>query len=515
MSSGLVSMVLVRGVYWRQFVSPLIIRLQSTIASETSSNVKSFDDIPGPRGPPYFGTYFQYKLGTIDPHKTMDTLKHWHGQYGSIVKETLLGHTVIHVFDPEAVQTVYANEDKWPRIEPLAETTQLYRLKTGMSPGLGNSNDEEWYRIRSAVQQLMMRQKEVEKFLPSVDPVSIDFVDRIKKLRDSNKEVPDFASELGRWSLETAGMNAFGMRLGYLTEESGLREAKEVVEANRLIFELNSQLKVSLPFYKLFHTPKWKKLFAAEDLLIRVLRKHLNQALAKLNTQTSNNTLKEDDFLFLRYMLTRKELSNVDITTIALSLFTDGLSTTSQQLQFTLYLLATNSDAQEKAYQEVSAVASCSPASLTAQSINQLTYIRACIKESLRMLPMINEVSRVTKKDMVLCGYRIPAGTSLHLDNHVLYRHRDYFPQPDAFLPDRWLRNETCADPKPHPFIVLPFGHGSRMCAGRRFAEQDMAVLLTRILQNFRLEWHHPPMGLKYMTLNVPDCPARYTFIHR
>lgn len=67
----------------------------------------------------------------------MDTLQEWHHQYGSIVKETFLGHTVVHVFDPEAIRTVYANEDKMPRIEPLAETTQLYRQKSGMSPGLG------------------------------------------------------------------------------------------------------------------------------------------------------------------------------------------------------------------------------------------------------------------------------------------------------------------------------------------------------------------------------------------
>jgi hypothetical protein len=68
----------------------------------------------------------------------LDTLKKWHQQYGNIVKETLLGHTVVHIFDPDAFRVVYANEDKSPRIEPLAETAQLYRLEKGMAPGLGN-----------------------------------------------------------------------------------------------------------------------------------------------------------------------------------------------------------------------------------------------------------------------------------------------------------------------------------------------------------------------------------------
>ena len=64
------------------------------------------------------------------------------------------------------------------------------------------SNDAEWYRLRSAVQQLMMRQKEVEPFLPSVDPVALDFVQHIRTLADPSGQVPDFSTELGRWSLE-------------------------------------------------------------------------------------------------------------------------------------------------------------------------------------------------------------------------------------------------------------------------------------------------------------------------
>ena len=64
------------------------------------------------------------------------------------------------------------------------------------------SNDEEWYRLRSAVQQLMMRPREVAPFLPAVDSVAVDFVTHLKRLRNHSNEVPDFATELSRWSLE-------------------------------------------------------------------------------------------------------------------------------------------------------------------------------------------------------------------------------------------------------------------------------------------------------------------------
>jgi hypothetical protein len=59
----------------------------------------------------------------------------------------------------------------------------------------------------------------------------------------------------------------------------------------------------------------------------RALRKHLDKALKELGRKTKDGTLKDDEFLFLRYMLAKQELSPSEITTIALPLFTDGLPT--------------------------------------------------------------------------------------------------------------------------------------------------------------------------------------------
>ncbi|KAK7503358.1 hypothetical protein BaRGS_00005279 [Batillaria attramentaria] len=498
---------------WRSLRTTSVI-LRSSVTSETSDvtqNAKPFSEIPGPKGLPYFGTLLMYKSGQINVFKLPETLKRWHRQYGGIVKETLAGHTVVHMFDPEFIRLVYANEDKWPRIEPLLETTQLYRQQSNMSPGLGNTNDEEWYRLRSAVQQLMMRPKEVVPFLPGVDQVALDFVSHLKQLRNADNEVPNFAVELARWSLESSGISCFDTRLGFLTEK-GKAEAQELIEASSTVFKLTTKLKFSLPLYKFLPTPSWKKLVAAEDVLYSGTQRHLEEALARLRQKTDNGELREKDFRFLQYLLSREDLSLSDVSTLTLSLFTDGQSTTTPTLLFTLYLLASNPSVQDKAVEEIQSLIPRS-APLTGEMVNQMSYLRACIKESVRMFPINNEISRIAKKDMVVGGYHIPAGTSIHLNNTVLFRNPTYFEEPEKYIPDRWLRDGSAQ--KVHPFIVLPFGHGPRMCAGRRFAEQDMAVLLTRILQNFRLEWKHSPMGLKYLTLNVPDCPAQYTFYDR
>ena len=68
---------------------------------------------------------------------------------------------------------------------------------------MSSSNGDEWYRLRSAVQQMMMRPKAVSVFLPSVNDVTADFVDRLKGIRDPRTgEVPNFTNEIMKWTFE-------------------------------------------------------------------------------------------------------------------------------------------------------------------------------------------------------------------------------------------------------------------------------------------------------------------------
>lgn len=91
------------------------------------------------------------------------------------------------------------------------------------------------------------------------------------------------------------------------------------------------------------------------------------------------------------------------------------------------------------------------------------------------------------------------------------------FKQSDKFIPERWLKDNTdpeCPHAKDaHPFAHLPFGYGSRMCIGRRFAELEIQVLTARLLRSFRIEWHHNDLQHKSVLINVPHGPLKFKLV--
>lgn len=88
------------------------------------------------------------------------------------------------------------------------------------------------------------------------------------------------------------------------------------------------------------------------------------------------------------------------------------------------------------------------------------------------------------------------------------------FEQEDKFIPERWMKNNEdpkCPNAKDvHPFAYLPFGFGSRMCIGRRFAELEIEVLTCRMVREFNIEWPHPDLKFKSITINLPDSPLKF-----
>lgn len=66
--------------------------------------------------------------------------------------------------------------------------------------------------------------------------------------------------------------------------------------------------------------------------------------------------------------------------------------------------------------------------------------------------------------------------------NYVACRLEKNFENAEKFIPERWLKSsDNQIKTNINPYLVLPFGHGMRACIARRFAEQNILVLVLRV----------------------------------
>lgn len=80
-----------------------------------------------------------------------------------------------------------------------------------------------------------------------------------------------------------------------------------------------------------------------------------------------------------------------------------GIFQSANTIIATLYLLAKNQDKQQKLRELLK----------TKDSKDKRRYVKACIKEGLRMMPLVSGNLRQVNKDYDILGYRIPEGVSV------------------------------------------------------------------------------------------------------
>lgn len=475
---------------------------------------KPFEDIPGPKGLPYFGTLHQYRLGPYRIDGYHEALLDRYRKYGKIFKEKINGSTTVHLFDPDYARVIYQHEGKIPHIVPLLATVQMYRKYRNLSSGIGNSNGDDWYRLRTAVHRTLLTPKSVSAaFLSHVNRVAEDFMRRMERVRDPvTGSIANYDNEIAKWNLESCGQSCFEKRLGCLEIDGADSWQQKIIDVNTSIFQLTLKMRFSLPLHQLLPTPSWKRLMEAEDFFYSKGQALVDEAVEKVREVIDRGHDLDGRFSLLTSLMNRKDLSYSDLSVIILSVFTDGLSTTVPSLLGQLFCLASNPDKQDELFAEINRLIPDRGADVTDDVIQKSSYLKACIKEGFRFFPVGPDITRIPLKDIVIGGYRIPAGTHVSLNNNLLLRLPEYFDDPESYLPERWIRGGSAQDV--HPYTLLPFGYGPRICAGMRFAEQEMRVLIIKLLQNFRISWPKPieTASQRYAILLKPNLAPRFQF---
>lgn len=234
-------------------------------------------------------------------------------------------------------------------------------------------------------------------------------------------------------------------------------------------------------------------------------------------TTAGTTTLASSETILGQFFKGNSDASFGDILSTVLDLILAGIDTTAFSAGFVVYYLARSPDKQELLRQEIRQFFPDKETAITADALNRMPYLKACVKEAMRLTPLAVGVGRVTTQETVIRGYSIPAGVMVITHNQVASRFPQYFQHPDSFLPERWIHSrEDRAKKRPNPFLSLPFGFGPRSCPGRRVADMNTYVLLIQLLRNFRIEYHYEDIGVMTRLINIPDkaMQFRFTDIH-
>nr|XP_023012009.1 probable cytochrome P450 49a1 [Leptinotarsa decemlineata] len=235
----------------------------------------------------------------------------------------------------------------------------------------------------------------------------------------------------------------------------------------------------------------------------RICMKYINKSL-KRNTE---DVLENNEISILQRIL-RLENDPKIATILALDMFLVGIDTTSNAVASILYQLAVHPKKQEKLRKEVFRVLPNISSAVTHEKLEEMVYLKACIKETMRMYPVVIGNGRQTSCDTVIAGYHIPKGVQVIFQHYVISNLEQYFPRSKEFLPERWLK--SCPFSKEqHPFASLPFGFGKRMCLGRRFADLEMQTALAK----YKVEYHHEKLDYFVHPMYTPNGPLKLKFI--
>ncbi|XP_049396250.1 cytochrome P450 71A6-like [Solanum stenotomum] len=187
------------------------------------------------------------------------------------------------------------------------------------------------------------------------------------------------------------------------------------------------------------------------------------------------------------------------IKAIIMDMFAAGTDTTSTLLEWTMNELIRNPNTLRKLRDEVRQVTQ-GKSDVTEEDLENMPYLIAVMKESLRLHSPVPLLPRQAIKDTKVLGYDVAAGTQVFVCPWAISRDPTIWENPEEFQPERFL--DTCVDYKGLNFELIPFGAGRRGCPGITFAKVVNELALARMLFHFEFSL---PNGAKAEDLDVDE----------
>ena len=393
-------------------------------------------------------------------------------------------------------------------------------LKPWLKEGLLTNTGLKW-RSRRKLITPSFHFKILDQFIPMINHHSKILINKLKKGENGIDIVPFIT----RCTLDIICETAMGVSINsqqqpdsqyvkalILMGEITINRIMNPLYWNEMIFNFTKMGKQHTECLKILHDFTMK--------IIKIRKKEMiHNSISKITSQNDEIGIKEKK-AFLDYLLEEniKDENVIDEKGIQEEVDTfmfEGHDTTSVSIMHALFLLGLHQEVQDKVHEELDSIfGDDHDRQITAEDISKLKYLECCIKESLRRIPTVFFVGRALINDFQIGQYKIPKGTTVHINFYALHHDNKQFPHPEKYIPERFLPENSS---KRHPFAFVPFSAGPRNCIGQKYAFHEMKIILADILRNFQIKSLDPLDKIVYKSELVfrPKSPIRIQFIKR
>jgi len=429
---------------------------------------------PGPKGHPILGVMPEFNRDTLGfITRCRD--------YGDVVRARFLYVTAYFIYHPDDIEYVVSTNAK-NFIKSMSLRSNFFQRLVGN--GLLTSEGEVWKRQRRLAQPAFHRQR-----ISAYGDVMVNYAQRMMATWQAG-EVRDIHRNMMRLTLEIVVRTLFNADVSQDADKVG-RVLSQIVKpfASQATIKWILDNRLPTTTHRRFH----REAQEIDDIVYRIIADRRASGLDQGDLLSMLLEAQDED----GSQMTDKQLRDEVMT-----LFLAGHETTALTLSWAWYLLAQNPAIEEKFHAELDDL--LGGRLPTMDDLSRLKYTDRIVREAMRLYPPAYGLGREAIEECEIGGFRVPRKTQVFMFQWATQRDPRFFPEPEAFHPERWTEEFASSLPK---YAYFPFGGGPRFCIGNTFAMMEIVLVLATIGQRFKLALapDHPVSILPAMSLRPRD----------
>ncbi|CAN1245184.1 Cytochrome P450 736A117, partial [Linum grandiflorum] len=448
----------------------LLLILTLVIFTKWLTSSKPLNSPPSPPKLPIIGNLHQLHA-TDQPHRTLRSMAQKHGP---LMLLHLGSFPTLVVSSVDAAQEILMAHDLVFSNRPYSGI--MNRL-------LYNSRDlalapygEYWRQLRSVCVLHLLNQRRVGSFRSIREQEARLLVAKIEDRIGNRFDLSEMLAEI---TYDVVCRVALGSKYG---------EEKEFKKLMVDFADAAATVNLSDFFSWLSWINRFNGLNRRVDQIFSRLDEFLDQVVEDHKSEDDDDGDDKDLVDVLLQIQRESSDSSIDqdtIKAIVLVLLLNLLLATSfLALEWTMTEILKNPRVMNKLQYEIRTITGNERRNVTEDDIKQMRYLKAVLKESLRLhLPFPLLTPRESSRDVRVLGYDVPAKTRVIINAWAIARDPMIWEEPEEFRPERFL--ESSIDFRGRDFELIPFGAGRRGCPGVSFATAAIEITVASLLHKF------------------------------